>query len=60
MNARLKLAGIDRSISVKPSDKAATFEVDLKKGDTQLQSWFTVDGDQTINAYYVYVERISL
>jgi hypothetical protein len=56
--ARLAVQGIDKTIQVGKADKGAVFEVLLKKGKTRLQTWFTFDGDQTIGAYYVYVEKL--
>jgi arylsulfatase A-like enzyme len=56
--ARLAVQGFDKSKAVGKHDKAATFEVPLKKGQTKLQAWFNLDGNQAINAYYVYVEKL--
>jgi hypothetical protein len=56
--ARLAVQGFDKTIPVGKLDKAAVFEVPLKKGQTRLSTWFTFDGDQTIGAYYVYVEKL--
>jgi arylsulfatase A-like enzyme len=56
--ARLSVQGFDQTVEVGRSDKAAAFEVVLKKGQTKLQAWFTFDGHQTIGAYYVYVEKL--
>ena len=56
--ARLSVQSFDQKISVSPGDKAAVFEVPLKKGQTKLQAWFTFDGNQTVGAYYVYIVKI--
>lgn len=56
--ARLTVQGLDKTISVSKNDKAAVFDVSLKKGKTNLQTWFTYGGDKTVGSYYVYIERI--
>ncbi len=56
--ARLRVAGIDRTIDVKPGDLAATFTVTLAAGRTQIEASFSDrDGKQLCGAYYTYVER---
>jgi hypothetical protein len=49
--ARLKLS---------PEDKAATFQVELKKGPIALHTWFDKPGhyNTAFGAYYVYVKRL--
>jgi hypothetical protein len=59
IEARLKVGDYDNAIPVKPVAKAAVFEVDLKKGNTRLQTRFKIHTGETIGAYYVYVERIA-
>lgn len=58
--ARLRIADIDQSRPVTESDKAATFQVRLPAGPTELQTWFYgQDGEELCGAYYVYVTRIA-
>ncbi len=56
--ARLSVQGFDQTVDVRKGDKAAVFDVSLKKGQTKLEAWFTFDGSQTIGAYYVYIEKL--
>jgi len=57
--ARLKIADVDMTKPVSPDACAVTFQVQLKAGLTQLQSWLT-EGDGTSHgAYYVYVKRLA-
>ena len=56
--ARLKIANIDKTIEVNPSDHAATFTLKLNKGKTKLQAQFTDDQNKTFGAYYVYAKRL--
>jgi arylsulfatase len=56
--ARLKVAGYDESRPVSEADKEITFQVPLKAGRTQLQTWFSdAQGTEICGAYYVYVRR---
>jgi hypothetical protein len=58
-NARLKVAGFDETKPVKSSDKGITFEVNLKKGHTDMQTWFTGKTiKKTTGAYYVYITKL--
>lgn len=34
------------------------YTLDLKKGETHLQTWFTLDNDVEIGAYYATIEKI--
>ena len=56
--ARIKIANIDQTIQVNPTDHAATFTVKLNKGKTKLQAQFTDDQNKTFGAYYVYAKRL--
>jgi arylsulfatase A-like enzyme len=56
--ARLRIQGQDRSISVAQADQAAVFNLSLKPGRTQLETWFyDAKGAELCSAYYVYVRR---
>jgi len=56
--ARLKIAHFDESIPVSSDDKVATFLVNLKKGKTRLQTWFSENDNKPFGSYYVYVKRL--
>jgi arylsulfatase len=56
--ARLKVGELEEAIDVDPADQAATFNVRLEPGRTQLQTWFYgPKGGELCGAYYVYVRR---
>ena len=56
--ARLKVADLDQSLTVGPSDTAVNFTVKLKAGPTKLQTWFyAAVGAEICGAYYVYVHK---
>jgi arylsulfatase A-like enzyme len=55
---RLKVADFDECQNVAGPEAEKTFEVKLKPGRTQLQTWFyDADGKEISGAYYVYVHR---
>jgi hypothetical protein len=59
-SARLKVGSFDRTVPVKPADKAIHFQVPLKRGHTELQTWFNdMDQKEICGAYYVYVEKTN-
>jgi len=41
-----------------PATCGSTPPIDLKKGNTRLQTWFKTNTGETIGAYYVYIERM--
>ncbi len=57
-DATISIQGIEQSIKVKEGDPYAAFTVDLKKGETQLKTWFKMTGRDDIGAYYVEIEKI--
>jgi hypothetical protein len=59
-DARLKIADLDESKPVKKNAKGVTFEVDLQKGHTEFQTWFSGKTiKKSLGAYYVYIEFIK-
>jgi len=61
-HVRLKIAEFDMTKPIQEGDKAAVFEIPLKKGLSRLQAWF-IDGRENgfVNgAFYVYVKRPDL
>jgi arylsulfatase A-like enzyme len=61
-HARLKIAEFDLTKPVYDGDKAAIFQIPLKKGMTRLQSWLIDDRENGFvnGAFYVYIKRLSL
>ena len=52
--AKIKIGEVEQEMEVKASDKSAVFEVELKAGDYDLETWMTV-GKGTRGALFVYV-----
>jgi arylsulfatase B len=59
VEARLRIAGIDRKVAVRESDHAAVFRLRLRRGPAKLETWFYQKNGVERGAYYVYVERLS-
>ncbi|MDO7171610.1 arylsulfatase [Mariniflexile sp. AS56] len=57
-NARIKFQEVELSQVVDPSSEYVEFSVELKKGETQLQTWFTLDSKEELGAYYVEIEKL--
>lgn len=58
-NARLQIQDIDNIVAVTDEMKAASFSVDLEKGKTRLQTWFTGEEGMSLGAYYVYISKLD-
>ncbi|MDO5971769.1 arylsulfatase [Flavivirga aquimarina] len=56
--AKLAIQDTELIEEVDPSAEFIEFTVDLNKGDTKLQTWFTLDTEETLGAYYVSVEKL--
>lgn len=56
--ARLKVQDYDETIAVDPNKEYIEFTVTLTKGETNLQTWFTLDSKETLGAYFVSVEKL--
>ncbi len=57
--ARLEIAGVEARRATQPGQEAASFDVDLPRGPTRLQTWFyDAAGAELCGAYYVYVRRL--
>ncbi|MUH36479.1 N-acetylgalactosamine-4-sulfatase [Zobellia amurskyensis] len=56
--ARLKVQGFDKTISVDPTQEYVQFTVELTQGDASLQTWFTLDTEETLGAYFVSLEKL--
>ncbi|MEP1559219.1 MAG: hypothetical protein ABJJ89_02795, partial [Maribacter dokdonensis] len=57
--ARLKVQNLDSEIKVDPTQEYAEFKVDLTEGEAELQTWFTLDNNETLGAYFVSLEKIE-
>ena len=58
-SARLKVARFDRSKPVTGKMVSVTFTVDLKAGETDIETWFRTGDDKTLGAYYLDVRRLK-
>jgi arylsulfatase A-like enzyme len=56
--ARITIQGKEQNTKVDPNAQFVEFTFELEKGETQLQTWFTLDNDVEIGAYYVEIEKI--
>ena len=56
--SRVSIQDIDLSKTVDPSAEYIEFKVDLKKGETNLKTWFTLDSGEELGAYFVRIEKI--
>ena len=52
--ARIRVAGVEKSLPVPEGSDAVTFELALPSGRTRLETWFAEDR----GAYYVYARRL--
>jgi hypothetical protein len=58
--AKLRIAGLERSVKTAPTDETAVMRVNLKKNvRTQLQAWFQDEqGNDLCGAFYATVRKI--
>ena len=57
--AYLKIGEEEYSIDVKNTDQAATMEVEIEKGETELVAYFDMEDGTECNAFYIYTERVG-
>ncbi|MFR9620822.1 MAG: arylsulfatase [Rikenellaceae bacterium] len=57
-SAEIAIQGVERSVDVAQGAEYARFRVNLKRGETQLKTWFKMDGRSDIGAYYVEIEKL--
>ncbi|MCJ8164280.1 arylsulfatase [Pontibacter sp. E15-1] len=57
-SARLEVQGQKFAAEVNPSAEFVEFTVKLKKGETQLKTWFDLEGGDELGAYFVDVEKL--
>ncbi|MFT7162050.1 MAG: arylsulfatase A-like enzyme [Bacteroidia bacterium] len=58
-NARLKIQDVVYSGFVTDDTRAASFSINLEKGKTKLQTWFTGAEGLSLGAYYVYISKMN-
>jgi len=56
--AKINIQDIELSKDVDSNDEYIEFEIDLKEGETNLKTWFTLDTNEELGAYYVSVEKV--
>jgi arylsulfatase A-like enzyme len=57
--ARLKIGDAVQTKAIPPGAAAVAFELDLKPGKTQLQTWFAEEGGAVRGAYFVEVKLVG-
>lgn len=55
--AGLSIQDMELSQKVDPNAEYVEFTVELSLGETDLNTWFTLDSGETIGAYYVSIEK---
>ncbi len=56
--ARIKIGDVDLSKKINPEETKVVFQVQLKKGTSELNTWF-IDSDGTTRvAYWVYITKV--
>lgn len=56
--AKIKIQDVELFATVDPGSEFVEFTVELQKGKTNMQTWFTLDDKVEIGAYFVDVEKI--
>ena len=56
--ARLQIGNFDQTKQLENADTEISFMVELTKGETRMQTWFTGNNELSLCAYYVYIEKI--
>lgn len=56
--SRIKIQDIEMSKKVDLSAEFVEYTVKLEKGETHFQTWFTLENDVEIGAYYVKIEKV--
>jgi hypothetical protein len=59
VGAAIQVSDHEASKPVAPDDECVVFLVELNAGETRLQTYLTDEEENTIGAYYVYVERVA-
>lgn len=58
-NAKVKIQDVELSAPVEGDEKYIEFTMELAKGESHLQTWFTMEDGVEIGAYFVNVEKIN-
>jgi arylsulfatase A-like enzyme len=56
-SARVKIGEIDLRKTINPDKKSIKFKIDLEKGPTDIQTWFTYKDGTSSTAYWVYISK---
>ena len=59
-SARLKIGAVDQTVPGQAQDNFAKLTVQLNRGKTTMQTWFSDEQGNSRGAYYVYVKKLSL
>ncbi|PKA96752.1 arylsulfatase A-like enzyme [Flavobacteriaceae bacterium MAR_2009_75] len=57
--ARLKIQKTDVEKQVDSTKEYVSFTIDLEEGEANLQTWFTLDSNNTLGAYFVSIEKVE-
>lgn len=57
--AKIEIQDVSVTKNVNLSQEYVEFTVELAKGDTHLQTWFTLKNSEEIGAYFVTMERLN-
>jgi len=57
-SAKIQIQDLIVTSTVDPDEPFMEFNVELEEGETKLQTWFTLDSEETLGAYFVTVEKI--
>lgn len=57
-NSRIEVQNIKMSKAVDLEAEYVEYLVELEKGETHLKTWFTLDDNVEIGAYYVQIEKL--
>ena len=57
VRARVRFGEEEKTAPVEPDAEEVTFEFDLEKGGTTLQTWFVDRNGEEFGAYYAYINR---
>ena len=56
--ASIKVQDIEQTKEVDPGAEFVEFTLELEKGETSIKTWFVLDNEEEIGAYYVDVEKL--
>ena len=58
-DSRIKIQGQEMSKAVDLESEYVEYTLELEKGETHLDTWFTLDNNVEIGAYYAKIEKIN-